>query len=284
MNILTTVSLIDTQRVRISIKNAIFYAQMQNKFHYDWKHQFMFLRIKNWVLLRLHKKYSIFFIANIITKLAQQFVNSFRILDRVERLVYKLNISDHWWIHSIFFITHLKSCSASFLNSYERFRSNHSSSVYVEDDIDILKFFELKRILNKRIIRKDQDLLIQYLIRWKKYDSTYDKWMTLKELDNASELIVNYEKKAFVTHFETSTLSIMTITFFISAEFRIITSVKKSIRRRDRLRKALSDTFIELTKLMIVSTIASRRERLRRIWSSLLIHTFINIKLICLLK
>lgn len=54
----------------------------------------MFLRVENYALLRLHKNYNISSTVDIIKKLTQQFVDSFKLIERVDRLVYVLNLSE----------------------------------------------------------------------------------------------------------------------------------------------------------------------------------------------
>lgn len=43
--------------------------------------------------------------------------------------------------------------------------SNKSLLVFVKDDIDDYKFYDLDRILNKRIIKKGRDYTIEYLVK-----------------------------------------------------------------------------------------------------------------------
>ena len=43
---------------------------------------------------------------------------------------------------------------------YNRFPLIYLDSIYIESDIDVNKSFELKRILNKRIISRDKDKII----------------------------------------------------------------------------------------------------------------------------
>jgi hypothetical protein len=66
---------------------------------YNRKHQSLNLKIDDHVLLRLHKKY--FFLSTKILdrKLSQQYIESFRILKKIEDLSYRLNLFQHWKIH-----------------------------------------------------------------------------------------------------------------------------------------------------------------------------------------
>ena len=46
------------------------------------------------------------------------------------------------------------------LDPYNRFPLIYFDSIYVEDNINVNKSFELKRILNKRVISKDRDKIM----------------------------------------------------------------------------------------------------------------------------
>ena len=68
---------------------------MNYKSHYDHRHSFLFFKKKKMTLLKLHYKYDVSLTLNIFKKLTQQFVNSFKIIAKIDRLTYKLNISKH---------------------------------------------------------------------------------------------------------------------------------------------------------------------------------------------
>jgi hypothetical protein len=119
-----------------------------------------------------------------------QYVELFKVIQRVERLIYKLNVSFNWKIHSVFFVAQLKSVSDSAKNSLNRSRSTHSSSM-----TDTQNEYEIERILNKRIVKRDQNFFTEYFIRWLEYESEWDRWYNVKDLNHVKELIADYEKK-----------------------------------------------------------------------------------------
>lgn len=182
-------------KARTEIKNVIVFAQMSQKLHYDRKHHSMFLQMNDYALLRLHHDYFILFVKK---KLDQQYVESFKILKKIERLTYQLNISQHWKVHSIFIIAQLKFALNFITNFFHRFRSKESLAIFVEDDTETMKSFELNKLLNKRTTRKERDLIIEYLVKWKDYESKLDKWLNTKKLCNATELIKDYENAVVV--------------------------------------------------------------------------------------
>ena len=186
-------SIINQHIVRTKAIDVIFFVIMSQKRHNDRRHQSTFLVVDEWALFRLHKRYNILTIVDIIKKYDLQYVDSFKMLERIDRLVYKLEISDHWRVHSIFTIIQLKSCSTFDSDFYRRLKSNQIDFVFVKNDIETYKFFELDKLLNKRIINKDKDVTTQYLARWKDYDSQFDKWINIKNLNNVKNLINQYE-------------------------------------------------------------------------------------------
>jgi hypothetical protein len=165
---------------------------MVNKVHYDRRHSLLFLKVDEWVLLRLHHDYFISSAKNMTKKVSTQYVESFKVMQRVERLIYRLDISLNWKIHSMFFVAQLKLASNSANDSYNRLRSINSSSMTNSQDQ-----YEIKRILNKRIVRRDIEYFTKYLIRWLEYDSEWDRWYNVKNLANVKKFITNYEKKLF---------------------------------------------------------------------------------------
>lgn len=95
-------------QVRKDAKDAIDFANMGYKYQYDRLHQPLFLRVNDLVLLRLHKGYTIPSTVGITTKVAQQFVGPFRVIEKIGRLAYKLRIPSHWKIRPVSTIAQLE--------------------------------------------------------------------------------------------------------------------------------------------------------------------------------
>jgi len=118
----------------IEVTDTINFVKINVKYHYDWKHQSITMMIDNYMLLQLHHDYSILIIIN--KKLEQQYVRSFQIIKKIKWLVYKLNISSHWCVHSVFTVTQLKSCSSLNINSYQHSQLKESFTVFVKENIN----------------------------------------------------------------------------------------------------------------------------------------------------
>ena len=103
---------VDFERFRHQRKaiDAIVYVMIKIKIMYDARHILLLLKLNDKIFLRLHKKYTLLNKFNI--KLFNQRVDSFFIKRRIERLIYELNFSSRWQIHSVIFVIQLKSTSS----------------------------------------------------------------------------------------------------------------------------------------------------------------------------
>ena len=169
--------------------DAIVFATTKIKIYYDVRHTSIFLKKNEYVYLRLNKEYKLSRKFN--SKLSQQRCESFKILKRVERLVYKLKLSSIWRVHSVIFIAQLKSISVDF-DFYQRSRSHYFDSIEMKEDIDQYRFYEMKRLMNKRIRKYNKTLITQYLVRWVDYEFEFDEWRNVFDLQNSLNLIENY--------------------------------------------------------------------------------------------
>ena len=89
--------------------------QMKNK--YNSQHTFLFFKIENLVKLHLYKNYNILNIK--LRKLNTQFINLFKIIEKINYLTYKLKLFNIMKIYNVIFIAHLKSVHCLFNNFYK---------------------------------------------------------------------------------------------------------------------------------------------------------------------
>ena len=174
---------------RINPKDAIDFTNMQAKCHYDRKHTAIFLKVGNYANLRLHRGYILpAFKKN--PKLTQQFVGPFKVLCRVGRLAYELEIPPTWKIHPVFTIAMLEPVPAPAEDPFQRPRPNHPPSVEVEGKPE----WEIDWLLDKRVIRKGRGWSTQYLVCWLGYGPEHNQWHSAKDLTNAADLMAEYEE------------------------------------------------------------------------------------------
>lgn len=161
----------DTYVAHTRAADAISFALVNHKKHYDKSHQPLFINVRDWAILKLHKSYSIPSFVEVTKKLTQQFVGPFRIIKRIGCLAYKLKVPSNWKIYPVFFVAQLEPALAPSEDPFRRPRPQQSPSVFMEGDINRHKLFEIDRFLNKCTVRKDKGLAIKYLVCWTGYGS-----------------------------------------------------------------------------------------------------------------
>ena len=254
---------------RQNVSDAIAFVQMNAKFHYDRKHEFMFMKQEDVTLIKLHKDYNISL--TISKKYDQQFVESFIIIEKIDRLTYRLNISSNWFIHSIFSVAQLKRCSSSSVDSFKRSRSNHSDFVFVNDDTINVKFFELSRIINKRMIKKRD---VEYLIEWKSYESEHDVWRNLSKSENVMNFVREYEATMSQSILSNRLTSSNEFTSSLSTSSSIIKSTKSAVKKII-LRKSFKSTIFTALIRKSFASFSTKISSKRRFAVIISLKTFI---------
>ena len=114
----------------------------------------------------------------------------FKVIERIEWLVYRLKLPPHWWIHNIISIAHLEKATTA--DSYNQLKSDHLSAVTVNSD---LNHYKIEKLLCKRTRHsehRDCEIITEYLIQWKGYSSEHNVWYNIKDLSNSRELTKAY--------------------------------------------------------------------------------------------
>ena len=194
LDLLSPLGLSAAFQARADAADAISFALTNQKVHYDRKYQPLFLKFGDWTMLRLHKSYSIPSLLRVIKKLIQQYVGPFQDLERVDRLAYKLDVPHDWKIYPVFSIAQLESTLLPAEDPFGRLRPKHLPLVFVEGNTDVVKSFEIDRLLNKRTVKKDRDHAVKYLVRWTGYGPEWDRWYNIKDLNNAAKLVHSYKE------------------------------------------------------------------------------------------
>ena len=177
---------------RIEAVDAISFAQMHQKFHYDRRHQPMYFRRGEEAFLRLHHGYQIPSVTS--KKIGQQYVGPFRILERIGKQAYRLDIPAHWRVHPVFSLAQLEPAPPG-PDPFHRPMPEHPDSVFVEGDTAEWKSYVVERLLNKRVRRtgRGHGEIVEYLVQWRGYGPEFDTWYNVKALDNCMDLVHEYE-------------------------------------------------------------------------------------------
>lgn len=64
-------------------------------------------------------------------------------------------------------------------------------SVYIEENTDLVKFFEFEWLINKRQTKYRG---LKYWIRWKRYRLKYNAWQNILELKNIAQYLKDYKE------------------------------------------------------------------------------------------
>ena len=179
------------QKYQTKVSDAIAFANAKMKVYYDFKHKSLLLKFENKVYFRFNKEYKL---SEHHKKLSQQRCESFLIKRRIERLTYELNLFATWKIHFVIFIAQLKSISNT-QNLYNKFKFHHSEIVKIEKDTEYEKFYEIERILIKRIRKYERIAVTQYLIKWLDYEFEFNEWKSLFIFDHCLKLIEKFEQR-----------------------------------------------------------------------------------------
>jgi hypothetical protein len=97
-------------------------------------------------------------------------------------------------VHLVFTIAQLEPAPHD-QDPFTRPQPSQPSSVSVEGDTKTYKSWEIERLLNKRTIWKGRGTSVQYLVRWTGYGPEFDQWYPLSQLENAKDLIAEYEAR-----------------------------------------------------------------------------------------
>jgi hypothetical protein len=110
-------------------------------------------------------------------KFLHKFIESFRIVETMNKQVYRLILLFFYRIHDVFHVFYLKSYKR---RDDDNIISEYSSSELLDDD----EINEVEEILQKKISKR----IIYYLIKWKNWSEKYNEWIAKKDM-NALDLL-----------------------------------------------------------------------------------------------
>ena len=186
---------------RENVEIAMTFVNALNKARYDAIHKTLKLKIDDKAYLRLHHDYIISSLFN--HKLSKQRVKFFFIIEKIDNLAFRLQLFFVMKIHSVVSIAQLKSITRD-TNSYDKIVNRNSSSIHEKQSIALIEqisLYEIERLLNRRIIFIDR---INYLIKWKNYDSKHNVWYFLHVFDIFKNFVDVYDLQHFIEIDETN--------------------------------------------------------------------------------
>ena len=120
------------------------------------------------------------------SKFGPQFVGPFRVLERIGRLVYHLQLPPNMKMHDVVSVAQLEPTTDPGSDQYGR-RPPPPGPTVVDNEEE----WEGERLLSKRSRRigRAKSKSTKYLVRWVAHGPEHDVWMTVKRLDHCQELI-----------------------------------------------------------------------------------------------
>ena len=134
----------------IDVKNVIVFAFLKMKKVYDARYQFIFFKIRNLINVLFHKDYKVSIITS--KKIRSQLIKSFKIFERIKRLIYRLKLFINIKIYDVIFIAHMKPIIDFIKDSYQR-RRLLISIIVIDDE----KKYKIEKLIKKRIIKRERE-------------------------------------------------------------------------------------------------------------------------------
>jgi hypothetical protein len=185
---------------RADAETSLAFAAVSMKKYYDDKHLPKHFDVGDHVYIKLGHGFNIPTNDPLPSKLQQRFAGPYKVLARVGRLAYKLDIPANRRVHPVISIAHLEH-SPHGNDPWDRQPDDLHQPTYdprypTDDDR-----YDVEKILAKRTRpargrpRKDgiRKLVTQYLIRWAGQSAKEDQWVNEEHTVGAEELIKEFE-------------------------------------------------------------------------------------------
>ena len=176
-------------------QGAIYAANMASAAYYNDKHEkprfetgYVYISLKTgYTLPSIVKK-----------KLAIQRMGPFKVLETVGKgNALRLELPAHYRIHNVISVVHVEPAPPPGSDPFEREENSHPEPVVGAVDDETAEW-EVEKILDSRVARRKKSRKKttqedQYRVRWKGYGEEHDSWLWRTDLENAPEIIADYE-------------------------------------------------------------------------------------------
>jgi hypothetical protein len=169
---------------RLQLEEAWKHSKLQQEKWYNKRHskpttfikgQKVFLSSKNIATVRNSKK------------LDHRFLGPFEILEKVGKQAYKLKLPNKYsQIHPVFHV--------SLLQPHQQ-RAGEEPEMITPDLVQGEEEWEVEYILDRKATRKNSKDQYQYLVHWKGFGVAEEQWLPESQLENAQELLQEYNQK-----------------------------------------------------------------------------------------
>jgi len=128
-----------------------------------------------------------------VNKLNPKFIGPFPISKVINPVAVKLKLPPHFKIHDSFHVSKIKRAKST-----EQFPDRpvlENPPPVIKADNDQESEWEIDKIVNKRRRRNR----VEYLVKWKGYDSHDNQWLPVSQLNSARDAIEDFEKTLLTT-------------------------------------------------------------------------------------
>lgn len=161
------------------------------KKRYNQRHKPIHFNVGDYVYLRLWKAYNIPTNKSTTRKLGQAYAGRFRMLERVGRLAYRLDLPSAMKLHNVI--------SVELLEPAPKDVRDEGNPVLTVDDRfpEQQDRFDVEAILDKRVraVGRSRKPVTFYLIRWKNAGPEHDEWVHERNAVGAEEKIADFEQQ-----------------------------------------------------------------------------------------
>lgn len=167
---------------------AVAEAMMTMSHHYDSCHLPVHLKPGSKVMLRLHKGYNIPS-TRAFPKVSIQYAGPFRVKRQVTPLAFELELPSRMKIHPVVSVAHLDPLKGDY-DPFDR-EPIPPQPVRMEDGRD--DSWEIESLIDRRDVKQGRKTIREYLVRWKGFGPEEDLWYSAEDLQNAQELMKEYD-------------------------------------------------------------------------------------------
>jgi hypothetical protein len=176
------------ETIRQEAARAIAFAQKAMKEAYDRRREAGNFDT-GWAFLKLGNGYSAPGVNKL--KLGPQRIGPFEITEVLSKgRAFRLKLPPHYSIHDVVSIAHLEPAPVPNSDPYGRTIDPESIVPVYRDGQEE---WELETLIKKRLSNRSKEP--EYLGRWKNCGPEWDQWLKLSDLENAKELIEDFEKR-----------------------------------------------------------------------------------------
>ena len=174
-------------------RDCLALAKLAMKIYYDKKHMPLLMNPGDKAFLQLKQGYRIQGIKP--DKFSMERVGPFEIIRRVSPLAYELKLPSAMKIHPVVSVTHLEPAPHGD-DPFNRPKDDPPPPVEETDLNDEWRGFRIETLIDRRLRRYGRGKkIIEYLVKWKGYGPEFNEWYGEDLLDNAVDLMLEYESR-----------------------------------------------------------------------------------------